>query len=50
MIGLSDRVVVMAQGEVTGVVSGEDITEDKIMYHAVATPKGAAGQRAEKQA
>ena len=50
VIGLSDRVVVMAQGEVTGVVSGEDITEDKIMYHAVATPKGAAGQRAEKQA
>lgn len=49
VVGLSDRVIVMAQGEVMGVVSSGDITEDKIMYHAVATPEGTAVQRQEKR-
>ena len=36
VVGLSDRVVVMANGVVTGEVAGDGITEDSIMKYAVA--------------
>ena len=45
VVGLSDRVVVMAQGRVAGEVVGEDITEESIMNLAVAT-----GARAQAEA
>jgi ABC-type sugar transport system ATPase subunit len=35
VVGLSDRVVVMAQGYVAGEVVGDDITEESIMHLAV---------------
>jgi ribose transport system ATP-binding protein len=34
IIGMSDRVVVMHEGEITGEVSGADINEEKIMTYA----------------
>ncbi|MBY5990014.1 sugar ABC transporter ATP-binding protein [Roseovarius atlanticus] len=37
VVGLSDRVVVMANGVVTGEVTGDDINEDSIMKYAVAS-------------
>jgi ribose transport system ATP-binding protein len=37
VVGLSDRVVVLAQGYVAGEVTGDDITEESIMRLAVAT-------------
>ena len=42
VMGMSDRVVVMAHGEVTGEVAGDEITEDRIMHFAVAAPKRAS--------
>lgn len=50
VVGLADRVVVMAQGVVTGEVSGDGITEDSIMYHAVATPDEQTASHREAQA
>jgi inositol transport system ATP-binding protein len=37
LVGIADRVIVMCEGRVTGEVSGEDITQEKIM--ALASPK-----------
>ncbi|WP_420556828.1 ATP-binding cassette domain-containing protein [Roseovarius sp.] len=37
VVGLSDRVVVMANGVVTGEVTGDNINEDSIMKYAVAS-------------
>ena len=42
VVGMSDRVVVMAHGEVTGEVAGDEITEDSIMHFAVAAPNRAS--------
>ncbi len=37
VVGLADRVVVIAQGRVAGELSGSDISEEAIMTHAVAS-------------
>ncbi|GAA0416335.1 sugar ABC transporter ATP-binding protein [Cocleimonas flava] len=34
IIGLSNRVIVMRSGEIMGELTGEDINEEEIMYHA----------------
>ncbi len=34
IIGICSRVIVMREGRITGVLTGKDIHEDKIMYHA----------------
>ena len=34
LVGMCDRVIVMHEGEITGEVSGEDITQEKIMYYS----------------
>ncbi|MDP2696545.1 sugar ABC transporter ATP-binding protein [Thalassospira sp.] len=34
MLGLSDRIIVMAAGRITGILDGEDRTEHQIMRHA----------------
>ncbi len=37
LVGIADRVIVMCEGRMTGEVTGEDITQEKIM--ALASPK-----------
>jgi ribose transport system ATP-binding protein len=34
IIGMANRVYVMAEGRITGELSGDEITEQQIMYHA----------------
>lgn len=34
IIGMSNRVAVMREGKVSGILEGNEITEEKIMYHA----------------
>lgn len=34
LVGMCDRVIVMHEGEITGEVSGADITQEKIMYYS----------------
>jgi len=34
IIGMCNRVAVMREGEITGILSGDEISEEKIMYHA----------------
>jgi len=34
IIGMSNRVAVMREGKISGILEGEEITEEKIMYHA----------------
>lgn len=34
LIGMSDRIVVMCDGRVTGEVSGEEATQENIMHYA----------------
>ena len=34
LIGMSDRIMVMCDGRVTGFVEGEDMTQEKIMSFA----------------
>jgi ribose transport system ATP-binding protein len=44
VVGLADRVVVMAQGRVTGELRGDDVSEESVMRLAVHTQdRGAAG-------
>lgn len=42
VIGVSNRVAVMREGEITGILSGEDINEENIMYHATGLKERAA--------
>lgn len=35
VIGMSDRVIVMYEGEITGILSGEELTEENIMCLAM---------------
>lgn len=46
ILGLCHRVVVMREGRMTGILDGEHLTEEEIMYHATglkgATPRAAA--------
>jgi len=44
VIGLCDRVAVMSQGTLTGVVEGDEITEERIMRLAVQRPAEARGR------
>jgi ribose transport system ATP-binding protein len=37
VVGLADRVVVMAQGRVTGELRGDDVSEESVMRLAVHT-------------
>ncbi len=39
VIGMSDRVLVMHEGKITGEVSGEDMTQEKIMHYATGGDK-----------
>jgi ribose transport system ATP-binding protein len=50
VVGMSDRVVIMAHGEVTGEVAGDEITEDSIMHFAVAAPNRASDAEREAAA
>ena len=34
IIGMSNRVAVMREGKISGILEGDEITEEKIMYHA----------------
>ena len=34
LIGVSNRIMVMCNGRITGEVSGEDATQEKIMHYA----------------
>ncbi|NEC80455.1 sugar ABC transporter ATP-binding protein, partial [Streptomyces sp. SID7958] len=43
VLGMSDRVVVMAQGRVAGELAAEDATQDAVMALAVSTSPGTAG-------
>jgi ribose transport system ATP-binding protein len=38
VLGLSDRVLVMAQGRIAGELSAEQATQDSVMALAVSTP------------
>lgn len=40
VIGLSDRVIVMCEGRITGELSGEDINQETIMYYGHLYDKG----------
>lgn len=40
IIGMCSRVVVMREGRITGVLTGKDIHEDEIMYHAAGLREG----------
>ena len=39
VIGMSDRVLVMHEGKITGEVAGEDMTQEKIMHYATGGDK-----------
>ena len=39
ILGLSDRLLVMYEGEVTAMLSGEGITQEKVMYYATGGEK-----------
>lgn len=39
VIGMSDRVLVMHEGKITGEVTGEDMTQEKIMHYATGGDK-----------
>ncbi|OKI04877.1 sugar ABC transporter ATP-binding protein [Streptomyces sp. CB02923] len=43
VLGMSDRVLVMAQGRLAGELSGDDATQDAVMELAVRTADGASG-------
>jgi ribose transport system ATP-binding protein len=40
ILGMSDRIVVMCEGEITGVFEGEDLNEERIMHAATGVCKG----------
>lgn len=40
LLGLCHRIVVMRQGEVMGVLSGEDLTESEVIQHATGVKRG----------
>lgn len=39
IIGMSNRVIVMREGKISGILEGDEITEEKIMYHATGLEK-----------
>lgn len=39
VIGMSDRVLVMHEGKITGEVAGDDMTQEKIMHYATGGDK-----------
>ena len=44
LVSLCDRIVVMCEGEVTGVIDGDDITEDKVIELSYAHRKSVQGE------
>ena len=39
ILGMSDRVVIMREGSVTGIVPVEELNQEKIMYYATLEKK-----------
>ena len=39
VLGMSDRVVIMREGNVTGIVPVEELNQEKIMYYATLEKK-----------
>jgi len=48
ILGMSDRVMVMHEGELMGILSGDDITEERIMAYASGLRNGLEAFRASR--